>query len=162
MFYDNYKRGYWWLFMPAIIYMFAKGCVIAAGNGHGLAQTAGQLIVEALMFILVLGTRPFASPAGNWINVMVQTVRVMSVVCILVFVEELGIAQSTKTITGVVLIAVQSVLTAVLAILIAVNAIIVCVRENPHRKQRKQAGKSSPQCLLSRHPLNTLDRENQP
>ena len=140
LFYDNYKRGYWWLFMPAIVYMFAKGCVIAAGNGHGLAQTAGQLIVESFMLILVLGTRPFATTAGNWINVVIQAVRVLSVVCILVFVEELGVAQSTKTITGVVLISVQSVLTVVLAILIAVNAIIVCVRENPHRRQRKQAG----------------------
>ena len=57
-----------------------------------------------------------------------------------VFVEKLGIAQSTKTITGVVLIAVQSVLTGVLAILITVNAIIMCCRENPHRKRRKEAG----------------------
>ena len=142
LFYDNYKRGYWWLFMPAIVYMFAKGCVIAAGNGHGLAQTSGQLIIESLMMILVLSTRPFVTTAGNWINVFIQVARVLSVVCILVFVEELGISQSTKTVTGVVLIAVQAVLTAVLAILIAVNAIIVCVRENPHRKQRKQAGRS--------------------
>jgi hypothetical protein len=155
LFYDNYKRGYWWLFMPAIVYMFAKGCVIAAGNGHGLAQTAGQLIVESLMFILVLGTRPFASTAGNWINIVIQTVRVLSVICILVFVEELGIAQSTKTITGVVLIAVQSVLTAILAILIAVNAIIVCVRENPHRKRRKQAGTSPSLYHPLRSPTNT-------
>lgn len=140
LFYDNYKRGYWWLFMPAIVYMFAKGCVIAGGDHHGLAQTAGQLIIESLMFILVLGARPFATTAGNWINIVIQLVRVLSVVCILVFVEELGIAQSTKTITGVVLIAVQSVLTVLLGILIAVNAIIVCVRENPHRKQRKAAG----------------------
>ncbi|KAL9070930.1 MAG: hypothetical protein Q9161_004572 [Pseudevernia consocians] len=139
LFYDNYKRGYWWLFMPAIVYMFAKGCVIAAGNGHGLVQTAGQLIIESLMLALVLFTRPFATTAGNWINVVIQVVRMLSVVCIMVFVEKLGIAQSTKTITGVVLIAVQSVLTAVLAILIAVNAIIVCIKENPHRKQRKQA-----------------------
>ena len=140
LFYDNFKKGYWWIFMPTIVYMFARGCVIAGGNGHGLSQTAGQLIVESLMFMLVLGTRPFATTAGTWINVVIHAVRVLSVVCILVFVEELGIAQSTKTITGVILIAVQSVLTAVLAILIAVNAIIVCVRENPHRKQRKEAG----------------------
>ena len=140
LFYDNYKRGYWWLFMPAIVYMFAKGCVIAAGNGHGLFQTAGQLIIESVMLALVLFTRPFATTAGNWINVVIQVVRMLSVICIMVFVEQLGIAQSTKTVTGVVLIAVQSVLTAVLAVLIAVNAIIVCIRENPHRKQRKQAG----------------------
>ena len=63
----------------------------------------------------------------------------VSVVCILVFVEELGIAQTTKTVTGVVLIAVQSALTVVLAILIAVNSIITCCKENPHRKRRKEA-----------------------
>ena len=54
--------------------------------------------------------------------------------------EKLGIAQTTKTVTGVVLIAVQSALTAALAIMIAVNAIITCCRENPHRKRRKEAG----------------------
>ncbi|KAL8943308.1 MAG: hypothetical protein Q9216_001151 [Gyalolechia sp. 2 TL-2023] len=152
LFYDNYKRGYWWLFMPAIVYMFAKGCVIAAGNGHGLAQTAGQLIIEALMLALLLWNRPYATKAGNWINVFIQVVRVLSVVCILVFVEELGISQSTKTITGVILIAVQSVLTVALAILIAVNSIIVCCRENPHRRRRKEAGKLSP--VKSLEPLN--------
>lgn len=140
LFYDTYKKGYWWLFMPAIAYMFAKGCVLAAGDGHGLAQTVGQLIIESLMLALLLWNRPYATKAGNWINVFIQVVRVLSVICILVFVEQLGIAQSTKTVTGVVLIAVQSVLTASLAILIAVNSIIFCCKENPHRKRRKAAG----------------------
>lgn len=140
LFYDCYKRGYWWLFMPIIIYMFVRGCIIAAGNGHELVQTAGQLVVESLMLILVLWSRPYATKAGNWINFFIQTIRVLSVVCILVFVEQLGFSQSTKTITGVVLIAVQSILTAALAILIAVNSIIICCKENPHRKRRKEAG----------------------
>ena len=140
LFYDSYKRGYWWLFMPAIVYMFAKGCVLAAGNGHGLTQTAGQLIIESLMFILLLWSRPYATKAGNWINIIIQVIRVLSVVCILVFVEQLGITQTTKTITGVVLIAVQSALTGILAILIAINAIIICCKQNPHRKRRKEAG----------------------
>ena len=161
LFYDNYKRGYWWLFMPAIVYMFAKGCVIAAGNVHGLVQTAVQLIIESVMLALVLFTRPFATTAGNWINVVIQVVRMLSVICIMVFVEQLGIAQSTKTITGVVLIAVQSILTAVLAILIAVNAIIVCIRENPHRKQRKQAGKiARPQKTIGQLVDNDPERLN--
>ncbi|KAI9675613.1 MAG: hypothetical protein M1817_000979 [Caeruleum heppii] len=142
LFYDQYKKNLWWIFVPAIIYMFAKGCIIAAGDGHGLVQTGGQLIVEALMLALLVWHRPYVTKAGNWINIFIQVVRVLSVVCILVFVEQLGIAQSTKTVTGVVLIAVQSVLTAALAILIAVNAIIICFRENPHRKKRKEAGTS--------------------
>ena len=140
LFYDTYKKGYWWLFMPVIIYMFAKGCVLAAGNGHGLIQTSGQLIVESLMFILLLWSRPYATTGGNWLHIIIQTIRVLSVVCILVFVEQLGIAQTTKTITGVVLIVVQAALTGILALLIAINAIINCCRENPHRKRRKEAG----------------------
>ncbi len=141
LFYENYKRGKWWLFMPAIIYMFAKGCVLAAADGHGLVQTIGQLIIEALMLGLLLWSRPYNRSSGNWINMIIQVVRVLSVVCILVFVEELGITQTTKTITGVVLIAVQGSLTVVLAILIGVNSLITCCRENPHRRQRKELEK---------------------
>jgi hypothetical protein len=59
--------------MPAIVYMFAKGCVLAAGDGHGLAQTAGQLIIESLMLALLLWNRPFATKAGNWINVFIKS-----------------------------------------------------------------------------------------
>ena len=141
IFYENYKRGYWWLFIPVIIYMFAKGCVLASADGHGLVQTAGLLIIEAIMLALLLWSRPFDRKSGNWINIIIQIVRVLSVVCILVFTTELGIVKSTKTITGVILIAVQSLLTLILAILIAVNAIITCVRENPHRRRRKDAEK---------------------
>ncbi|KAJ9627401.1 hypothetical protein H2204_009812 [Knufia peltigerae] len=141
LFYENYKRGYWWLFVPAIVYMFAKGCVLAAGEGHGMFQTVGQLIIESLMLILLLWSRPYNRKSGNWINIIIQIVRVASVICILVFVEELGIAQTTKTITGVVLIAVQSGLTAILALLIFINSIITCCKENPHRKRRKAAEK---------------------
>ena len=154
LFYDCFKRGYWWLFIPAIVYMFAKGCVIAAGNGHGLTQTVGQLIIESLMLLLLLFTRPYATKGGNWINIIIQVVRALSVVCILVFVEQLGIAQSTKTITGVVLIAVQASLTGLLAILIAVNAIIVCCRENPHRKKRKAQGEPSQSPVTLRYITN--------
>ncbi|KAI9680282.1 MAG: hypothetical protein M1822_007281 [Bathelium mastoideum] len=141
LFYENYRKGYWWLFVPAIVYMFARGCVIAGADGHGLVQSAGQLIIESLMLALLLFSRPYTLKSGNWINIMVQVVRILSVVCILVFVEELGIAQTTKAITGVVLIVMQSVLTGLLAILIAVNAIVTCCRENPHRRKRKEAEK---------------------
>jgi hypothetical protein len=141
LFYDTFKKNYWMFFVPAIIYMFAKGCIIAGANGHGLVQAAGQLIVESIMLILLLWTRPYQLKSGRWINIIIHVVRVASVVCILVFVEELGLSQTTKTVTGVVLIVVHSVLTAVLAILIAVNALIVCIKENPHRRKRKDAEK---------------------
>lgn len=141
LFYDSYKKSYWWIFVPVIVYMFAKGCVIAGANGHGLTQASGQLIIEAIMLSLLVWYRPYTRKSGNWINIIIHIARVLSVICILVFVEELGFNQTTQTITGIVLIVVQGVLTAVLAILIAANALIACIKENPHRKRRKEAEK---------------------
>lgn len=142
LFYDNYKKGYWWLFLPYIVYMFAKGCILAAGDGHGLVQSGAQLVVEALMLVLLLWTRPYELKSCLWINITIQVVRVLSVACIIVFVEELGIGQTAKTVTGVALVAVQTTLTGVLALLIAINAIILLVRKNPHVRRRKENGKS--------------------
>ncbi|KAF4775536.1 transient receptor potential ion channel [Colletotrichum scovillei] len=141
LFYESYKKDYWWIFVPVIVYLFAKGCILAAGDGHGMAQTSAQLVVEGLMLCLLLWSRPFERKSGNVINITIQVVRVLSVACILVFVEEFGIAQTTQTVTGVVLIAVQSALTGVLALLIMWNAINACCKENPHRKRRKEMEK---------------------
>jgi hypothetical protein len=141
MFYENYKKGYWWLFIPIIIYTAARGVIIAAGDGHGLFQTGGQLIIEAIMLLLFIFLRPYSLKSGNWINITIQVVRVLSILCILVFVEQLGIGETPKAITGVVLVAMQSALTGLLAILIAVNALVTFCRANPHRKARKDAEK---------------------
>ncbi|KAL4901947.1 hypothetical protein BDW74DRAFT_68570 [Aspergillus multicolor] len=141
LFYDNYRKGCWWLFIPAILYMLIKGCIIAGANGHGMVQSTGQLVVEALMLILLLWHRPYVAKSTQWINITIQVVRVLSVACVLIFVDRLGFSQTTKTVTGVVLIVVQSALTGILAILIAVNAIILCCRENPHARRRKEAEK---------------------
>ncbi|KAI1931948.1 hypothetical protein LOZ65_000982 [Ophidiomyces ophidiicola] len=138
LFYDNYKKGYWWIFLPCIVYMFVKGCIIAGGNGHGLIQTGAQLIVEALMLTLLLWARPFETKSSQWINITIQVVRVLSIACIIVFVDQLGVGQTTKTVTGVALVAVQSTLTGLLAILIVVNAIILLIRKNPHVRRRKE------------------------
>lgn len=87
LFYDVYKKNFWWTFIPAIIYMFAKGCVLAAADGHGLIQTIAQLVIEGLMLILLVFARPYERKSGNVINIFIQVVRALSVVCILVFVE---------------------------------------------------------------------------
>jgi len=142
LFYESYRRNYWWIFVPTIVYMFAKGTCLAAADGHGMVQTIAQLIIEGIMLILLLWSRPYERRSGNVINIIIQVVRVLSVVCILVFVEEFGIAQTTQTVTGVVLIAVQSALTGILAILLIWNAGIACCKQNPHVKRRKEMGKS--------------------
>ncbi|KAK3393009.1 hypothetical protein B0H63DRAFT_516218 [Podospora didyma] len=154
LFYESYRKDYWWIFLPTIIYLFAKGVILAGADGHGMVQTISQLVIEGVMLILLLWSRPYERRSSNVVNIAIQVVRVLSVACILVFVEEFGIAQTTQTVTGVVLIAVQSALTGILAILIAWNAIVACCKENPHRKRRKEMEK------MQRDTLTPLDARN--
>ncbi|KAI0117711.1 TRP-domain-containing protein [Nemania sp. FL0031] len=154
LFYESYKKGYWWVFMPVILYLFAKGTVIAATDGHGMVQTIASLIVEGLFLILLLWSRPYERKSGNIINITIQVVRVISVVLILVFVEEFGIAQTTQTIAGVALIGVQSALAVTLAILILWNTIISLCKQNPHQKRRKEMER------MQRDTLTPLDARN--
>ncbi|KAF5018382.1 hypothetical protein F66182_9633 [Fusarium sp. NRRL 66182] len=142
LFYESYKKDYWWIFIPTIVYLFAKGCTLAVGEGNGFGQTIAQLVVESIMLCLLVWTRPFERKSMNVIGIAIQTVRVLSVACILVFVHELHIPQDSKTIAGVVLIAIQSALTGLLVILIIWNAINMLVKENPHRKRRKEMEKA--------------------
>lgn len=141
LFYDSYRHGYWWVFIPVIVYMATKGVVLAAADGSGRAQTISVLIVEAIMLGMLIWSRPYERRSGNVVNIAIQAVRLLSVACILVFVEEFGIRQTTQTITGVVLIAVQSGLTVVLVILIFWHAIAACCQANPHRQKRKEMEK---------------------
>ncbi|KAI1802023.1 TRP-domain-containing protein [Daldinia bambusicola] len=138
LFYESYKKDYWWIFVPVIGYMFAKGCVLAATDGNGMAQSICLLIVEGSMLALLVWSKPFERKSGNVINISIAVVRVLSIICVLVFVEEFGISQTTQTVAGVVLIGLQSALAGALAILIAWNAIIALCKQNPHRKRRKE------------------------
>lgn len=141
LFYDQFKSNFWWVFLPLIFYAFMKAAFIALGDGHGLIQAAGQLACELMLLVLLLWSRPFNTRSGNVLNIVISVVRVLSVVCLLVFVHELGIAADTKTVTGVALIAIQSTLTAALAILLAINAIVVMCKDNPHERRRKELEK---------------------
>ncbi|RPA76819.1 TRP-domain-containing protein [Ascobolus immersus RN42] len=136
LFYDQFKSNFWWLFIPMILYAFAKASFIALGEGHGMIQVAGQLAVEGIMLIILLWSRPYNTKTGNVLNIIISVVRVLSVVCLLVFVQQLGIARDTKTVTGVALIVIQSVLTAALAILIICNAIFVMCKKDPKKPKK--------------------------
>ncbi|KAI0206284.1 TRP-domain-containing protein [Astrocystis sublimbata] len=156
LFYESYKKSYWWVFIPVLVYLFAKGVVIAVTDGRGMVQSIATLVVEGLFLILLLWSRPYERKSGNIINIAIQVVRVLSAVLILVFVEEFGIAQTTQTVAGVVLIALQSALAATLAILILWNALISLCKKNPHQKRRQEMEDMGRDTLTSLNAHNSL------
>jgi hypothetical protein len=143
IFYDSYKKRYWWMFVPAIVFMFGRGLIVAIGDGHGIFQVGGQLILECVFLIILLILRPYARASSNWICIGIQVFRALSVLFLLVFVDQLAISEAAKAISGIALVAIQSAITGVLILLIAANALVGCCKKNPDRQAAKDAGKSS-------------------
>ncbi|KAK9454636.1 hypothetical protein V1511DRAFT_460240 [Dipodascopsis uninucleata] len=135
LFYGQFKTRFWWFFVPAILVSFGRSAFIALADGHGLVQVIGQIAIETIFVVALLVLRPFNTRAGNIVNSIISVVRVISLVCILVFVEELGISQETTTAVGIALIIVQAVLTCLLAILIIINALISLFSKNPNKRK---------------------------
>ncbi|KAK9468590.1 hypothetical protein V1512DRAFT_58479 [Lipomyces arxii] len=135
LFYGQFKTKYWWFFVPILVLSFGRSAFIALADGSGMVQVVGQLALEIIFILSLMFVRPFNTRFGNVINAVISAVRIASLCCILVFVEQLGIQAETTTIVGMVLIIVQAVLTVLLALLILIQAIIQLFKKNPRRKQ---------------------------
>lgn len=142
LFYDNLKKETWWFFAAYIFYMFLRNALIAILQGKGMGQTITVLACDVVMLVIMCFLRPFAHRTENVVHIIIQIVRVATWGAILVFVDNLKVERSTQTIMGFALVIVTSILTVLLVGLMLFNAIYQCVKDNPHRKRRKEAGKS--------------------
>ena len=149
-FYDQFKSKLWWFFVPILLVALIRAVFLVFGGGNGMVQAIGILAVEGLFLVLLFWRRPYDGRGANVVNAMIAVTRVLSIVCILVFVEQLGthlsrfkltvgISRTTQTITGIVLIAIQSTLTIILALLLVISAISSCL----HRRKPNPARKST-------------------
>jgi Transient receptor potential (TRP) ion channel/ML-like domain len=155
LFYESYKQQYWWMFVPLILFMFARGLIIAVGDGNGVLQVGGQLVLEVVVLIVLIIFRPYSHTSSNWICILIQVFRALSVLFLLVFVDQLAIPDAAKAITGVALVAIQAGITGILVLLIAVNAILACIKRN--RFQGKDEEKNDDLTPLDAHNSMLLD-----
>jgi hypothetical protein len=89
-FYDQFKSRLWWFFVPILLVSLLRAFLLVFGAGNGMVQAIGILAVEGIFLILLFWRRPYDGRGANVINAMIAVVRVLSIICILVFVEQLG------------------------------------------------------------------------
>jgi hypothetical protein len=89
-FYDQFKSKFWWFFVPILVYSLIRAIILVFGAEHGMVQAIGILATEAIFLFLLFWRRPYDGRGANVINAMISVVRVLSVGCLLIFVEQLG------------------------------------------------------------------------
>lgn len=99
-FYDQFKSKLWWFFVPILIVSLVRAVFLVFGAGNGMVQAIGILALEGLFLILLFWRRPYDGRGANVVNAMIAVTRVLSIVCILVFVEQMGITFSEIDLTN--------------------------------------------------------------
>jgi hypothetical protein len=89
-FYDQFKSKLWWFFVPILLVALIRAVFLVFGGGNGMVQAIGILALEGLFLVLLFWRRPYDGRGANVVNAMIAVTRVLSIVCILVFVEQLG------------------------------------------------------------------------
>ena len=89
-FYDQFKSKLWWFFVPILFVSFIRAVFLVFGAGNGMVQAIGILALEGLFLVLLFWRRPYDGRGANVVNAMIAVTRVLSIICILVFVEQLG------------------------------------------------------------------------
>ena len=95
-FYDQFKSYFWWFFVPIILVSIIRAFFLVFAAGNGMIQTIGILAVEGIFLVVLFWRRPYDGRGANVINAMIAVVRVLSIVCILIFVEQLGMIPFTN------------------------------------------------------------------
>ena len=89
-FYDQFKSKLWWFFVPVLLVSLIRAAFLVFGEGHGMVQAIGILATEAVFLVFLFWRRPYDGRGANVVNAMIAVVRVLSVLCILIFVEQFG------------------------------------------------------------------------
>ena len=167
IFYQNYKFKYWWFFVPALLYSLAKSMFVAFGNGHGLLQVVGCIVCEAVNLLLLFSTHAYQDRKANVVNTAISIVRLLSLLATLVFVDLLNFKETTKTITGLAVIVVQSLLTVALIGLMLFNIVAPLMRKkadkgNAHHEEELRPLEPRPSVDDNRHDILDKDTSYNP
>jgi Transient receptor potential (TRP) ion channel len=89
-FYDQFKSKLWWFFVPILLVSLIRSVFLVFGEGHGMVQAIGILVTEGILLAALFWRRPYDGRGANVVNAMIAVVRLLSMLCILIFVDQLG------------------------------------------------------------------------
>lgn len=83
--YVQFRATAYYFIMPVLLYILVKGMFIAFGQGSGIAQAVGLVVVEAFFLIGVSILRPWMDKKTNAFNISIAAINFLNAIFLLVF-----------------------------------------------------------------------------
>lgn len=115
------KFHFFW-FAPFVLGMVARSGFIAFGPANAWAQVIGNMVIEAIVFVLLLVCRPHKDRKGDWLAPFLAFLRLVAFGLLIAFIPSVGVDAIPRAIIGFVEIVVIGVPTIILFIGLIWNA----------------------------------------
>jgi hypothetical protein len=83
--YVQFKATMYYFIVPMLLYVLVKGMFVAFGQGSGIAQAVGFLILDAALLIGVSIMRPYMDKKTNAFNISIAAVSFFNALLLLFF-----------------------------------------------------------------------------
>ncbi|KFY25051.1 hypothetical protein V493_04866 [Pseudogymnoascus sp. VKM F-4281 (FW-2241)] len=129
--YVQFRASAYYYIIPTLVYILVKGMFIALGQGSGVAQAVGLLIIEAAFLIAASVMKPWMDKSTNTVNISICAMNFFNAICLLVFSAVFNQPAIVTGVFGVVFFVVNAIFALVLLILVIVSTILASTRKNP-------------------------------
>ncbi|KAI4160225.1 MAG: hypothetical protein LQ342_005937 [Letrouitia transgressa] len=119
--YVQFRATAYYFIMPILLYILLKGIFVAFGQGSGIAQAVGLVIIEAVFLIGVSILRPWMDKKTNSFNIAIAAINFLNVIFLLVFTSVFNQPGIVTGAMGVIFFVVNAAFAIVLIIMVLVS-----------------------------------------
>lgn len=129
--YVSYKAtAYYWI-VVALGYILVKGLFVALGQGSGLVQAIGLLVIEGVYFITICVLTPFMDKKTNAFNIAIMVINFLNAIFLLFFTGIFGLPGIVTGAMGVIFFFINAVFALILLIMLIVASCFALFSKNP-------------------------------
>ncbi|KAL8993633.1 MAG: hypothetical protein Q9169_006197 [Polycauliona sp. 2 TL-2023] len=129
--YVQFRATAYYFIMPVLLYILLKGIFVAFGQGSGIAQAVGLLLIEAIFLIGVSILRPWMDKKTNAFNIAIAAVNFFNTIFLLFFTQVFNQPGIVTGVMGVVFFGINAVFAIVLICLVLVSTGWALFSKNP-------------------------------
>ncbi|KAL8746654.1 MAG: hypothetical protein Q9190_001343 [Brigantiaea leucoxantha] len=129
--YVQFRATAYYFIIPTLLYILLKGIFVAFGQGSGVAQAVGLVIIEAIFLIGVSILRPWMDKKTNTVNISIAAINFLNVIFLLVFTSVFNQPGIVTGVMGVIFFVVNAVFAIVLVVLVLISTGYAIFSKNP-------------------------------
>ncbi|KAL8668640.1 MAG: hypothetical protein Q9168_006738 [Polycauliona sp. 1 TL-2023] len=129
--YVQFRATAYYFIIPVLLYILLKGLFVAFGQGSGIAQAVGLLLIEAIFLIGVSILRPWMDKKTNAFNIAIAAVNFLNTIFLLFFTSVFNQPGIVTGVMGVVFFGINAVFAIVLICLVLVSTGWALFSKNP-------------------------------